>query len=272
MALAKCLNCGADIEVDENKDAGNCPMCGEAFITQKVINNYQIGVRKNININGDDEEKLLLDGITLIDLWEYWKAVKVFRKYTDKKPQDFRGWYYKAKALFECNDDFDGSLTEEIDASVENALSLAENERDRDFIKPFCREYFESKAAYYQRLIDGVDTKIFYQQKELDKINQYVGDNDNQIKALLIFVLFLSLGTLILGLAVSWVYFFVGAAVTFIPLCLISGADNKNKGVKDDILQYKKAIEKNRQMALNYQKQIDILTKKREELEKPLCA
>ena len=40
MVAAKGTECGAAIEVDQSKEAGICPFCKTAFITEKVINNY----------------------------------------------------------------------------------------------------------------------------------------------------------------------------------------------------------------------------------------
>jgi hypothetical protein len=40
LVAAKCTQCGANIEVDAGKDAGICPHCDTAFITQKAIVNY----------------------------------------------------------------------------------------------------------------------------------------------------------------------------------------------------------------------------------------
>lgn len=40
LVAAKCTQCGANIEVDDTKEAGICKFCGTAFITQKAINNY----------------------------------------------------------------------------------------------------------------------------------------------------------------------------------------------------------------------------------------
>lgn len=37
---AKCTQCGARIQIDDTKEAGICPNCGTAFITEKVIKNY----------------------------------------------------------------------------------------------------------------------------------------------------------------------------------------------------------------------------------------
>jgi hypothetical protein len=40
LVAAKCTECGAAIEVDRSKEAGICPFCKTAFITEKVITNY----------------------------------------------------------------------------------------------------------------------------------------------------------------------------------------------------------------------------------------
>jgi len=37
---AKCTQCGANITVDNNKDAGICPHCNAAYIVEKAIKNY----------------------------------------------------------------------------------------------------------------------------------------------------------------------------------------------------------------------------------------
>ena len=39
MVNAKCTNCGASIEVDEKSEAGVCPYCKTAYITEKAIKN-----------------------------------------------------------------------------------------------------------------------------------------------------------------------------------------------------------------------------------------
>lgn len=42
LVAAKCTQCGANIEIDDSKEAGICKYCGTAFITEKAINNYNI--------------------------------------------------------------------------------------------------------------------------------------------------------------------------------------------------------------------------------------
>lgn len=38
----KCTNCGANLQVDNTKDAAICEFCGSAFIVEKAINNYNV--------------------------------------------------------------------------------------------------------------------------------------------------------------------------------------------------------------------------------------
>ncbi len=40
MKQAKCTSCGANIVVDENQDAGVCPFCNTAYVTDKVIKEH----------------------------------------------------------------------------------------------------------------------------------------------------------------------------------------------------------------------------------------
>lgn len=55
MALvpAICTKCGAQIEVDNTHEAGVCKYCGTAFITEKVINTYNINNTVNIQSGGN---------------------------------------------------------------------------------------------------------------------------------------------------------------------------------------------------------------------------
>lgn len=41
MKQAKCTQCGANIQADETKEAGICPACGAAFVTETAIKNYR---------------------------------------------------------------------------------------------------------------------------------------------------------------------------------------------------------------------------------------
>lgn len=63
LVAAKCTQCGANIEVDDSKEAGICKFCGTAFITEKVISNYNTNITNNfagatINVNGPNLNNL----------------------------------------------------------------------------------------------------------------------------------------------------------------------------------------------------------------------
>ena len=60
LVAAKCTQCGANIQVDSTHEAGICPHCGTAFITEKAVNNYNNTYVTNntynavTNINGGE--------------------------------------------------------------------------------------------------------------------------------------------------------------------------------------------------------------------------
>lgn len=63
MVNAKCTNCGAEIEVDERSEAGVCPYCKAAYITEKAIKNINNTTNNNAqvinnyyNVESQDDE------------------------------------------------------------------------------------------------------------------------------------------------------------------------------------------------------------------------
>lgn len=102
MKPAICTQCGANIEVDETKDAGICKYCGTAFVTEKVINKYNISNTVNIqsggntiNITGNDKTK---EYLTLArrarDNEDVEKAEKFYSLVLEGKPDDWEANFY----------------------------------------------------------------------------------------------------------------------------------------------------------------------------------
>ena len=88
MVAAKCTQCGANITIDETKEAGICEFCGTAFITEKAINNYNITNNVNIanatiNITGGDIENLLLRAKQYEECGDYEKAKEYYNRILD---------------------------------------------------------------------------------------------------------------------------------------------------------------------------------------------
>lgn len=63
LVAAKCTQCGANIRVDDTKEAGICEFCGTAFITEKAINNYNITNNYNIQNAVINVQKVNVDNL-----------------------------------------------------------------------------------------------------------------------------------------------------------------------------------------------------------------
>ncbi|HIZ10458.1 MAG TPA: leucine-rich repeat protein, partial [Candidatus Borkfalkia avicola] len=107
---AVCTQCGAPIEVDNAKEAGICPRCGTAFITEKVINNYitqhvsSTSVSQTIvkNIYGREKteaEEYVARGLSFLGLGEYIKAAECFEKAVKSEPGNIENHILLYRAL-----------------------------------------------------------------------------------------------------------------------------------------------------------------------------
>lgn len=105
MALkpAICTQCGANIEVDDSKEAGICKYCGTAFITEKVIANYNYTTVHNItnNVtkivtgkNGDDGEDFFNRGLTNLKLKKFINARDNFEEAIKLSPEVSKYYMY----------------------------------------------------------------------------------------------------------------------------------------------------------------------------------
>ena len=108
MKNAKCTSCGANIEVNESMDAGICPYCHAAYVTEKAINNYINNFTTNINntftkvVNGkveDEGEEEFARGLTLLKLNKFWEARKQFAKAIKKSPNVGKYYFYFSYAV-----------------------------------------------------------------------------------------------------------------------------------------------------------------------------
>jgi len=100
LVVAKCPQCGADLAVDNSKDAAVCPFCGSAYIVEKAINivnnNVTNNVTNNNNIQTDvvnivKEEKKYRKLHVAID--ESMKPI-VSMNYDLSKPEAYKNQHY----------------------------------------------------------------------------------------------------------------------------------------------------------------------------------
>ncbi len=94
---AICTQCGSPIEVDNAKEAGICPHCGTAFITEKVVNNYVTNHVSNTTVTQSitkvihgrektEAEEYVARGLSFLGLEEYIKAAECFEKAVKSEP------------------------------------------------------------------------------------------------------------------------------------------------------------------------------------------
>lgn len=103
MALvqAKCTNCGANIEVDQTKEAGICPYCNTAYITQKaiinynstIINNYSISA-ETVNITGPNFDNLMKAAMSAFEGGNFSAAEEKFSKALEIQPDSDKARLY----------------------------------------------------------------------------------------------------------------------------------------------------------------------------------
>lgn len=92
---AKCTQCGANIEVDDTKEAGICKYCGTAFVTEKAINNYNTYITTNnnfaganINVVGANIDNLVVLAQNAQDIGNYEEAKEYYSRILEIQPMN----------------------------------------------------------------------------------------------------------------------------------------------------------------------------------------
>ncbi|PWM73591.1 MAG: hypothetical protein DBX59_04605 [Bacillota bacterium] len=72
---AKCPNCGAAIDVDDSKEAGVCRFCNTAFVTEKVIQNYNYNIDNRTTVTNNIETAVVQNGDSFETLYGKYTAM-----------------------------------------------------------------------------------------------------------------------------------------------------------------------------------------------------
>lgn len=105
LVKAKCTQCGADLTVDDSKEAWLCQHCNTPFIVEKAINNYNTYVTNNfaganVTIQGADPDTLFKRAKLYLSDGDFINAIKYCDKVLDFNPED--GSVYLIKLLAEA--------------------------------------------------------------------------------------------------------------------------------------------------------------------------
>ena len=164
MALkpAICTQCGANIEVDDSKEAGICKYCGTAFITEKVIANYNYTTVHNITNNvtkiingkaGDDAEDFFNRGLTNLKLKKYVDARDNFEEAIKLSPEVSKYYMYSyiAKTYNFTHTPYPFDLEGQNDLTSFFALTTEEEKEQ------FESEYGMDCSCYEAFLVDSTE-------------------------------------------------------------------------------------------------------------------
>ena len=149
LVAAKCTECGASIEVDNTKGTGICEHCGTAFITEKVINNYNT---TNVNYNTQNVTKVI-HGREKTEAQEYVRNAGAFMKlgdYTQAReqlnlavkadPSDWRVWFAMVKLSTKDFTDVSDNAHNDYCAYLKKAKTVVSPEESPELEK-LCAEY-----------------------------------------------------------------------------------------------------------------------------------
>lgn len=123
LTAAICTQCGAQIQVDESKDAGICPSCGTAFITEKVI--HQFVTQNNfagatINVQGGvDIENLYTLARRAVDSSNTDDVLKYYGQIRERNPNDWEATFFYAWFANSENFDADFKITQDLILQLE---------------------------------------------------------------------------------------------------------------------------------------------------------
>lgn len=146
---AVCTQCGGKIDVDDSKDAGICPYCGTAFVTEKVINQYIINVQDGIDTNN---LYILARRAAATD--NAADAVKYYEMLKLRNPNDWEATFYSA--LFKKD--------ESLIPNISVALDLLDFSDDG------------SKKEHYAEIVDKVTSGL--DGNELAELSDYLLDKN----------------------------------------------------------------------------------------------
>lgn len=165
---AKCTQCGANIEVDDTKEAGICKYCGTAFVTEKAINNYII----NNTINIQNAQLIIPP-----------KDIEKIRKLGNEEYQ--KGNYDKAYDYFsevlEVSEDDEFIFKRKIIEQLKSTHDLAYMYFPK-ILKPYFESINASEASYEEKLSNiqaacqdcyNVISKYYYKKR-----SQYISNGN----------------------------------------------------------------------------------------------
>ena len=170
---AKCTQCGANIEVDDSKEAGICKFCGTAFITEKAITNYNTYVTNNnnfaganINVVGGDIKNLLEIANNSLNGGNGKEAFDYANKALEINTNSSEAWLIKMKALEYMGTIGDPRISEVITYgknAMDNETDNKKEETERDVYSYYLSRAFTLLLLATEEINDVEQIKQTFQ-------------------------------------------------------------------------------------------------------------
>ena len=163
----KCPNCGATIELSEDREFGFCTYCGTKVVQDRIVVEH----RGNVSISGIASESAVLDRAFLfIEDEKYSEGNSYLEKVLDINPR--------------CSKAYFGKLLCELQFPSISALNSAEkiNLQEYDYFKKALRFATKSERAEYEQVQKTIENNtITNYSKELNRRKKAVDDTIQQI-------------------------------------------------------------------------------------------
>lgn len=200
---AKCTNCGAALQVDDQKDAAVCQYCNSAFIVEKAIQNYEIHNSykiENANIIIHDEKsvenRLAAADKYMNQLKEYDQAYGIYAEVEKYAPDNYRVWYGK---IASGTEGFNVGLTagkivnnrgyyKSLERDIANAYTTAPAEEKTEFCRQITTFLESCNTALDEVVCDCVTEKGRAAEQELlersdaEAVKKSIKDIDKNIR------------------------------------------------------------------------------------------
>lgn len=140
LMLAKCTQCGGNLQIDNEKEAAVCPYCGSAFIVEKAIQLYKFNADV-VKVYGgecgrDSEDSLYETGLKALNARNIDLAKKCFEDIKKYYPSDWRGYWgmmmcYSKENIYH--------YIKEVEKEYSNAYLLVNEEQKQELINDYNR-------------------------------------------------------------------------------------------------------------------------------------
>lgn len=184
LVAAKCTQCGANIEVDDTKEAGICKYCGTAFITEKAITNYNAYITNNnnfaganINIVGGDIENLLELARNSLEINNEKETLKYCEKALEIDVKNSDAWFIKMQAekirVVKAEKSIENAKSiEAISVAGNNSIKYTPDYQKESRTREVHSFYLESTSSFLSSMKISVEYDDVDTLKALAKINK----------------------------------------------------------------------------------------------------